>query len=371
MRLARFLETDREPILAAAVAYARTIPPLENMGEVTLRDHLPHLLETISADLRRSQSRTQSIEKSLGHGPTEDMITAAQKHGLLRARRGISIEHLVAEYRALRSSILRLWMDRHPPDASTSEDIARFNEAIDQAVAESVQFFAQERERWRQIFLGVLGHDLRGPLNAISITVEMMRRSASEPPGQTALLSRAVKRLTSLLDSLLEYNQAEFGSGMVLQRATVDLAEACVEELELLRAAYPDADIQLKTSGDTQANSDPSRVREALANLVTNAVKHGAPGTPVVVDITGDATDVRIAVENSAHIPAEEVEQLFEPLRQRDTSAKVERTHLGLGLFIVRQIARAHGGQARGRSADGVVEFTIELPKIGPASAEK
>lgn len=371
MRLARFLETDREPIVAAAVAYARTIPPLEHLEEATLRDHLPHLLETISADLRTSQSRTQSIAKSLGEGPTTDEPTSAQIHGLLRARRGISIEHLVAEFRALRSSILRLWLEKNPPDATSGEDIARFNEAIDQAVAESVQYFAQERERWRQIFLGILGHDLRSPLNAIKVTVELMRRGASAPPEQTALLNRAVKRLAALLDSLLEYNRAEFGSGMVLQTATANLSEACNEEIGLLRAAYPNADIKLACGGEVEANADVSRVREALSNLVTNAVKHGEPATPVFVSISETATNVRVAVRNAAHIPPDDLDLLFEPLRQRETtSAKVERTHLGLGLFIVRQIARAHGGRAYGHSAEGMVEFTIELPKSGPAPSE-
>lgn len=129
MRLAEFLETDREPILSAAADYARTIPALASTDEETLRDHLPHLLEAISADLRRNQSRTESIAKSHGRAPAMEGITSAQTHGLLRARRGITIEQLVAEFRALRSSILRLWLDRHVADASTIEDISRFNEA--------------------------------------------------------------------------------------------------------------------------------------------------------------------------------------------------------------------------------------------------
>ena len=371
MRLAKFLETDREPILSAAADYARTIPALANTDEKTLRDHLPHLLEAISADLRRSQSRTESIAKSHGAAPVTEEITSAQTHGLLRARRGITIEQLVAEFRALRSSILRLWLDQHVVDASTIDDVSRFNEAIDQAVAESVQYYAREREHWRQIFLGILGHDLRGPLNSIALTVEMMRRRASAPSEHTTLLTRAVKRLTSLLDSLLEYNRAGFGAGMVLQRGPTDLGSACAEEIELLRAAHPNADIQFTANGGVTAQVDPSRIREALSNLVSNAAKHGEPGRPIAVALEGDASTARISVENAGHIPPEEFELLFEPLRQRDTpSARAERTHLGLGLFIVRQIARAHGGDTTGASADGIVRFTIELPKAETRPSE-
>lgn len=364
MRLARFLETDRETILAAAAEYARTIPALEGTDEATLRDHLPQLLEAISADLRQEQSRKQSIEKSHGDAPVADDITSAQTHGLLRARRGISIEQLVAEFRALRSSVIRLWMDQHTIDASAVEDIARFNEAIDQAVAESVHYYAQERERWRQIFLSVLGHDLRGPLNSVALTVDVMQRKASASPEQTSLLSRAVKRLTSLLDSLLEYNRAGLGAGMKLQHAATDLEAACYDELELLRAAHPDADIALVVSGDAKAHVDASRLREALANLVSNAAKHGEAKKPITVTVEGDHSVVRIAVENAGHIPSDEFEMLFEPLRQRKSlSMETERTHLGLGLFIARQIARAHGGDTTGASDNGLITFTIELPK--------
>jgi signal transduction histidine kinase len=364
MRIATFLENARDPILEAAIAFARTIPALKDTQEQVLRDHLPQLLTTISADLRSPQSRTESITKSHGHAPPSSSETSAQTHGLMRARRGISIDELVAEFRALRSSVLRLWGEAHLPAPDALDDITRFNEAIDQAVAESVQFYAQEREHWRQIFLGVLGHDLRGPLNSIALTVEVMRMDAVAPPAQTALLSRGVKRLTSLLDSLLEYNRANIGAGMPLQRAPVELSKACAEELELLRAAHPGADIDFEVHGDTEGDFDASRVREALGNLVSNAIKHGDPAERVTVRIEGNGSSIRVSVENRGEIPADDIEMLFEPLRQRDThSAKSERTHLGLGLFIVRQIARAHGGETVGACTAGRVRFTIELPR--------
>lgn len=370
MQIAKFLEVAREPILEAAIAFAKTIPALRETDDQTLRDHLPHVLKAISADLRSEQSRTEAIAKSVGDAPSFSTHTSAQTHGLLRAQLGISIEQLVAEYRALRSSVLRLWGDAHAPDPGAIEDIARFNEAIDQAVAESVQFYAQERERWRQIFLGILGHDLRSPLNAIALTVEVMRVGASAPPAQTALLSRGVKRLTSLLDSLLEYSRANLGPGMTLQTATIDLATVCEEEIELLKVANPQAAITYEVGGRTQGDFDASRVREALANLVSNAIKHGDPSEPSIVSVEGDDVSVRIVVENTGHIAPHEFEMLFEPLRQRETpSTSAERTHLGLGLFIARQIARAHGGEITGTCVDRRVRFSMELPKAGRQDA--
>ncbi|MPS98059.1 MAG: sensor histidine kinase [Pseudomonas sp.] len=365
MRLSQFLEAEREAIIKDAIAYARSIKALEVMSDESLRNHLPHLLQSIALDLRTPQTRQESIDKSHDLAPQQAEVTSAQSHGLLRARLGLSIEQLVAEYRALRSSILRLWMDKNPPDRSTLEDTTRFNEAIDQAVAESVQFFSQERERWREIFLGVLGHDLRGPLNSIHLTAEMMRRTASAPAEQTALISKAVKRATKLLDTLLAYNRARFGAAMELQCEWANLGRACAEELELLRAAHPGVEIKLFEAGDLNANVDPSRVREALANLVSNAVVHGERSMPIVVRVEAQESEVEVSVENAGHIPADEFEALFEPLRQRENLSRKSRpNNLGLGLFIARQIARAHGGDTVGTCVKGVVRFTVSLPRV-------
>lgn len=372
MQLAAFLVLAREEILAESVAYAKTILTLKDEDEVVLRDHLPKVLEAISADLRTSQSRTESIEKSHGHAPAAngDQQTAAETHGLLRARSGLHIEQVVAEYRALRSCVLRLWSEAFPLDPDAVQDLCRFNEAIDQALTESVRVYAAEVERWQQLFLGVLGHDLRAPLNAIALTAEVIAQIAPEDlSSPTAILRRSTRRMASLLDSLLEYNRAGLGGGMAIERVSIDLEAEFKEELELQRAALPGARIELTVRGDTRGEFDGSRIREALGNLVTNAVKHGLPSEPVIVRLKGEEKAVRLTVENAAArvIPADEMEQLFEPLRrgavQRPGS---DRSHLGLGLFIVRQIARVHGGEVNGHSSSQKVRFTVTLPKFAP-----
>lgn len=364
MRLATFLESAHVEILDEAVAFARTIPALAHTSEKALRDHLPEVLKAISTDLRTSQSRTEAIAKSHGDAPHTSSQTPAETHGLMRAQDGIDIEQLVAEFRALRSSILRLWTDTHPAQPNAIEDIIRFNEAIDQAVAESVKFYAEARERWREIFLGVLGHDLRGPLNTISLTVAVLRQQGIAPVKQTAMLTRAVARMKSLLDTLLEYSRSSLGVGMALQLETVDLAVACSDEMELQRAGNPDSKIDYATQGTTEGTFDASWVREALGNLVSNAIKHGDTSEPVTVTLEGDTAGVRIVVENQGDLPSDDIEKLFEPLRQgKSGSAQSDHTHLGLGLFIVRQVARAHGGEVTGSCSDRRVRFTMELPK--------
>jgi hypothetical protein len=114
MRLSQFIEAEREAIIKDAIAYARSIKALEVMSEENLRNHLPHLLQSIALDLRTPQTRQESIDKSHDLAPPQAEVTSAQSHGLLRARLGLSIQQLVAEYRALRSSILRLY-GQEPP----------------------------------------------------------------------------------------------------------------------------------------------------------------------------------------------------------------------------------------------------------------
>jgi signal transduction histidine kinase len=373
MQIAEFLETSRDHILSESIAFAKTILRLKEEDEETIRDHLPLVLEAISKDLRTAQSRTESIDKSHGLSATvAGHETPAETHGVLRARSGLTVEQLFAEYRSLRSCVLRLWAESQSHNEDALRDVGRFNEAIDQALAESVRTYAGELERWQQIFLGVLGHDLRGPLNAIALSAELIAAKAPAELGlPTAMLSKSTRRMASLMDSLLQYNMAGLGVGMPLARLPVDLEEVCKEELEMQRAALPGALVELITQGNTQGVFDGSRVREALGNLVTNAVKHGVPREPVIVKIEGDNETVWLSVENATAqaITSNEMEQLFEPLRRGAAKGpESDRSNLGLGLFIVRQIAKVHGGDVHGECFAGRVRFTMTLPKVAPAA---
>lgn len=366
MRLSAFIESAREQIIAESVQYATTLPQLGNQAVSVLRDHLPLVLDAIVLDLQQPQTRAQSIAKSQGIGPTFSPETAAQTHGQLRARSGLNIEQLVAEYRVLRSSVLRLWADAHEPDAHVIADTMRFNEAIDQAVADSVAFHAAETESWRNIFLGVLGHDLRGPLNAMLLTAEVLRRpeGAANLAKHTESLLRNGRRLEALLDSLLEYNKSRLGVGMVIRRSKVDLALVCREEVDLLRSALPNVELLLDVTGDTVGDFDGSRVREAMANLVFNAAQYRTAGTRVSITVCGHDRAVEVSTENETEpISSELLQTLFEPLRRQANAPSHGQRNLGLGLFIVREIARAHGGDVNVSMAERRVAFTMVLPK--------
>lgn len=374
MRLADFIDANVEPILSAAEAFAATmLPAASHLDAVALRDHMPMILTAVAKDLRSAQTRSERLAKSLGqqpriHGAPE---TAAQIHALLRAKAGFDISQLVAEYRALRASVLSLWFEGGKAgDADTQEDLIRFNEAIDQAVAESVAYFTAEMDRWRHVFLGVLGHDLRGPLNSILLTAELLSKMTTEAPLErhTVRLIQSGKRMKTLLDDLLDFSRASLGLGLGIHRTTIDLASVCIEEVELLRTALPDAEIGFRSEGETTGSFDGSRVREALGNLVSNAARYGTKQTAIDVALVGDDRQVRLSVSNAGEsIPTENMQALFEPLRRgRPSDELAETANLGLGLFIVKEIARAHAGEITVTSSGGTTVFTLVLPHSAP-----
>jgi signal transduction histidine kinase len=371
MRLSAFIESNAEEVISAAEEFCRTLQPAaRHLDAEALRDDLPKILDAIVKDLRTSQTPAEARRKSLGQAPVVEGApeTAAQTHAMLRAKAGFGISQMVSEYRALRSSVLRLWLTPGQVlDDDSFVDMERFNEAIDQAVAESVAHFNAEADRWRHIFLAVLGHDLRGPLNAVLLTAELLSRMASNTPitAYTERLVRSGKRMQDLLDSLLDYSRSSLGQGIAIRRSRVDLAAQCEEELEVVRAALPDRQIDLVVAGTTEGEFDASRVRESLANLVFNAARYGAEGSAISVKLSGSQGKIALSVANQGiAIPKALLHSLFEPLRRghyEPSSESSVRSNLGLGLYIVHEVAVAHGGGVDVTSGDGRTVFTVTL----------
>ncbi|MEO8605128.1 MAG: ATP-binding protein [bacterium] len=370
MRLADFILRDMEPILAAWEAFAVSLfPASAGMTSETLRDHAQQILEAVAKDLVTLQTQEAQAAKSKGQAPvlagaTE---TAAQTHATLRARGGLNINQLVSEYRALRASVLRLWTDVCQPEDPSLEDIIRFNEAIDQAVAESVRFYSAQVDRSRNLFLGMLGHDMRSPLQSIQMTASYL---ASLNAG--AAVSEAASRLIgsgahmqSLLNDLVDFNRIRLGLGINIVPTQIDLATLVASELKQLRAAHPDRRLELQVAGDTAGCWDGLRLRQLLDNLISNAIQHGAPDAPVIVVVSGEAAQVRFEVRNAGTgIEGPTSEQIFDPLQRgiepRNRSAD---GGLGLGLYIAREIATAHGGEIEARFEKTESVFCVRLPR--------
>jgi signal transduction histidine kinase len=372
MRLADFISRNEEPILAKWEEFAASLlPAAANMESQGLRDHAQQILQAVAKDLRTSQTREAQFEKSLGRAPVlvDATETAAQTHAFLRARAGFNINQLAAEYRALRASVLRMWMDDCVPDAPDLNDVIRFNEGIDQAVAESVAFFRAQVEQDRNLLLGMLGHDMRSPLQAIQVTASFLAalNAGAQVSGAASRLIRSGARMQALLDDLTDFNRTKLGLGINVAPREVDLADVLADELDELRAIHPDRQIVLHVTGNLRGIWDGQRLQQLLQNLVLNAIKYGAQDMPVRVDATGDATQVRIDVRNSGTaIARATLASVFDPLtRGPDQQGRGGATgSLGLGLYIASEIAKAHHGAIEARSDETETSFSVRLPRV-------
>ena len=369
--LADFIEHNFDAIITEAIGFAKSVEVGLSLDADELRDHLPEIVQAVISDLRPPHTRAQEIAKSQGHAPLEAGAprSAAGTHALHRAHSGYSVSNLVSEYRALRASVLRFWA-QDPRSVAAPQEVTRFNEAIDEAIAESVSHYSAEVERWRSIFLGVLGHDLRSPLSAIVMTSELISRMAVDAPiaGAAQRLIRSGERMRELLDNLLAYNRAQMGIGFEVEKAQVDLVRACRDEVEMLQTSLPGSRILFDAPPALVGCFDAGRIREALANLVVNASKYGTRGGQIHIDLRDEGDTAEVAVSNVGEPVARETfDLMFEPLRRGGVSGgEAERASLGLGLFVVKQIAQAHGGTIRGESAGGKTIFTLRLPRQPP-----
>jgi len=376
MRLADFILRDMEIILAQWEVFAGTLlPAAANIKSLALRDHAQQILEAVVKDLSTSQTREAQLEKSTGQAPKRVGApeTAAQTHALLRARGGFDIVQLTAEYRALRASVLRLWMDDCRPEAPNLDDIVRFNEAVDQALAESIGFFDAQVDPARNLLLGMLGHDMRSPLQTIQMTAQYLAalNAGEKVSGAASRLIRSGARMQALLNDMLDFNRTNLGLGINIAPTNGDLATLLADELDQLCAAHPDCRVDLDVEGDAQGVWDGRRLQQLFGNLVLNAIKYGSPDAPVRVVMTGEERDVHFEVRNRG--PAIErltLDRIFEPFQRglNHGNSRDADGNLGLGLYIAREIAKAHGGEIEARSDETETVFAVRLPRRQYAS---
>ena len=348
------------------------------MTEEALRDHIEILLAFIADDLEAHQSDAEQLAKSQGKGPSKEdgRHSPAEIHGALRLSDGFDMDQMVSEYRALRASVTKLWIARKPDlDSTDLTDLVRFNESIDQSVAESVARYTLLLDRSRNLFLGILGHDLRNPIGAVSMCAEHLIRSGGLNAKQDKIavqIRNAMSRATGIIEDLLDLTRVQFGSNLQLSRSRMDAAQLAMQLVEEMRALYPDRTLELTTTGDLEVEWDKSRIGQVVSNLVGNAIEHGSRDTPVTVAVAGAADLVALSVRNMGRpIPPGSIETVFELFKQGAGHGEpyAMSTHLGLGLHITKEIVLAHGGTIAVTSteADGTT-FTAKIPREAGAN---
>lgn len=332
------------------------------------------ILKAIANDIETAQTASQQAEKSKGHGVRTEEDSAAEIHAADRLGLGFNQAQVVSEYRALRATVLRLWIDSSPElDHSAIDQLIRFNEGIDQALSESTARFMQEIEESRDLAIAVMAHDLRNPLNAIVSSAQMIQITEGVDKGAINTLASIVHsgmHMSKLIENLLDFTRTRFGQPLVVKRESKDLAPVCRQTVAEFVAAYPERTIRLDCGADLHGAWDATRISQMLSNLISNAIQHGDQTTPVTVEVRSESQEIVLKVHNDGPpIPQSELPTIFDPFSRgakQDTAAVNESRHLGIGLFVARQIVEAHSGKISVTSTvQGGTTFVVRLPRHG------
>jgi signal transduction histidine kinase len=380
MRLSRFLTEHLEDILVEWEAFAASLlGPGHTMTPLALRDHATQILRAVALDIESDQTELEQAYKSKGFVPiAEATRTAAMTHGALRHLAGFDLRQLTAEFRALRASVLRLWLRRGVQDETTLYQVTRFNEAIDQALAESIANYSDEVARSRDTFLAILGHDLRSPLSAIANSGLYLAAPGLLPAGAPLEAARRVNsgaaRMSAMIKDLLEYTRTRLGRAIPISPRAGSMGEVCRLAYDEIRSTHPERSFRLEIAGDLMGHFDGERLQQVLSNLLNNAVQHGDKSQPITLSAHGDAEKVTVQVRNLGRsIPVDQLQVIFNPLVQIPSALVDEdsspSTSLGLGLYIAHEIMTLHGGTIVAESSpEAGTVFSAHLPKK-PATA--
>jgi phosphoserine phosphatase RsbU/P len=224
---------------------------------------------------------------------------------------------------------------------------------------------AEDRATFAEQLVGVVSHDIRNPLSVVHMSTILLERGISPEQQQQVVdrIKRAVARMQHLISDLLDFSQARLGRGLSIRKRRCDLQQAIADGVLELAIAFPDHKLRHERLGEGDMEADPERIVQAVGNLVANAANHGAKGEPITVRSEFADNRFLVTVHNQGKpIPQEVVPQLFEPMVRG--AAPGASQGVGLGLFIVREIARGHGGMVRVRSDASGTAFTIELPDV-------
>ncbi|MDY7230170.1 GAF domain-containing protein [Hyalangium rubrum] len=273
-----------------------------------------------------------------------------------------------------------LAVSRHTPGRPfTSEDQRLLEELADKAALsiENARLFQQQqrdqeelrsRAEFEQQLIGIVSHDLRNPLGAITMAAGLLEAS----PGLTERQLKAARRIassceraTGLIRDFLDFTQARLGTGIPLRRRPMDLHEVTQHVVDEVQQAHPTRQVHFEASGDGHGEWDPDRISQVLTNLVGNALAYSAPGTPVQVRTAGGPEGALLEVHNHGMpIAPELLPRLFEPLTRGAPTEGTSSRSIGLGLYIVREIIRGHGGRVEVRSSvERGTTFTVLLPR--------
>jgi signal transduction histidine kinase len=307
---------------------------------------MPQIVEELAAEVIRGDT-SGSLHELAG------------RHALLRYRGGYNLRQVLLEYQVLRHTIQVLHARYEKDHATNLQRFAVLDQFVDAAIGDAVEQYTDVHDHTRDVFVAALGHDLRNPLQAILSAATLIARGGPDPAKSAALIERSARRMDRLISDLLDFARARLGGEIPIARADHDLRPVVQRVVEEVVAANPDRSITCladRAPGDFRGEFDADRVAQAVSNLASNAVQHGED--PIVVELVDEGAKVAVAVRSRGSIPADVRPGLFKPFQSGGDSKG-----LGLGLYVVHEIARAHGGDVVVTSDGGETAFRLVLPR--------
>lgn len=337
----------------------------------TLADHLPDLLIRFNRDLR-PVFLNAAVEQAIGltrdalidnsDPPTwlVDGASSSWGHALsetfnegLRGAKEFALQTVLGNRHFAATLIPEFGADGH-----TEFVLVVLHDVTEQKVYEQVLSSAGLR---KDEFIAMLGHDLRDPLQTITMVAKLMEHGDSSSR-MSERITASTGRMQRMITQVLDVSRLSSGLGLTTQLEPIDIAVLIGDLVEDMTISYPDAIFCLDAPASLIANVDSDRWTQVFSNLVSNARAHGIAGEPILIGIQLVGRDLQMRVSNAAApIPEEFIGSMFEPFKQRTASAR-NRGGMGLGLYIASQIVRAHGGALTYHYLDGHVNFLVRIP---------
>lgn len=287
MDLATFITTNLEQILESWEASARQRRrKSQRTSGATLRDNAGELLRAIARDLeeRRRLGRRPRKPSEVSGEAAAAIGAAAEKHAAGRAKLGFTLDEMVSEFPSLRSTVTSLWLREGMPGTREDvDDLLHFNASVDLALCESVTEFVERVNRGRELFLGILGHDLRDPLSTITMSADLLLEVSSDPNRSRQVVGRirtVAVRLQHMVSDLLDFTRSRGGEGMPITRQHTDLQVVVRSVADEVAASHPEHPMHVQVTGDLGGDWDSGRIGQALSNLLGNAVNYGRRRPP-------------------------------------------------------------------------------------------
>lgn len=356
--LEALLRSDRLTILTARSGVeALELLLVHNVALALVDVQMPELDGFELAELMRGSERTR-------HVPI--IFVTAGAHERSRMFQGYDAGAVDFLFKPIEPRVLRnkvnTFVELHCQRQLLSDQLLALKQG--EAEARRLRDELAQTLRLNETFLGVVGHDLRNPLNVILMSAALLQHTSQDQHDRPIIdrIGAASRQMSRMIDDLYDLTRVRMGGGISISpRPGIDVGQLAERVASELGAAHAGRGLAVKKSGDTVGVWDPDRLAQVLSNIIGNALRHGTRGTPVRADVDGtDAGWVSILVKNHGTVPPELLPHVFEPFR-RDSNSR--REGLGLGLFIVQQLVCAHGGEIEIASLDEHTTVRVRLPR--------